>query len=51
MVRPFFPILGSDRSKSMAIEAHRAGLLNLRSVGEVVELSFPMFADFQIPQP
>jgi hypothetical protein len=28
-------------------EAHRAGLLNLRAVGEVVELSFPLFADFQ----
>ncbi|MEX1049635.1 MAG: hypothetical protein WED15_08910 [Akkermansiaceae bacterium] len=42
--------LDPDRAKSMAMEAHRAGLLNLRSVGEVVELSFPMFAEFQIPQ-
>lgn len=40
--------LDPDRAKSMAIEAHRAGLLNLRAVGEVVELSFPMFAEFQI---
>ena len=42
--------LNPDRAKSMAFEAHRAGLLNLRAVGEVVELSFPMFAEFQIPQ-
>lgn len=42
--------LDPDRAKSMAIEAHRTGLLNLRSVGEVVELGFPMFAEFQIPQ-
>lgn len=40
--------LGSDRAKSMGFEAHRAGLLNLRAVGEVVELSFPsLLADFQ----
>jgi hypothetical protein len=31
----------------MGQEAHRAGLLNLRAVGEVVELSFPLLADFQ----
>lgn len=42
--------LNPDRAKSMAFEAHRAGLINLRAVGEVVELSFPMFAEFQIPQ-
>jgi hypothetical protein len=42
--------LDADRAKSMAFEAHRAGLLNLRAVGEVVELSFPMFAEFQTPQ-
>jgi hypothetical protein len=42
--------LNPDRAKSMGFEAHRAGLLNLRAVGEVVELSFPMFAEFQIPQ-
>jgi hypothetical protein len=35
----------------MGIEAHRAGLLNLRAVGEVVELSFPLLAEFQEPQP
>jgi len=42
--------LNPDRAKSMAFEAHRAGLINLRAVGEVVELSFPMFAEFQVPQ-
>jgi hypothetical protein len=34
--------LGADRARTMAMEAHRAGLLNLRSVGDVVDLSFPM---------
>jgi hypothetical protein len=39
--------LGPDRAKAMGFEAHRAGLLNLRAVGEVVELSFPLLAEFQ----
>ena len=39
--------LNADRARAMGQEAHRAGLLNLRSVGEVVELSFPLFAEFQ----
>lgn len=39
--------LDSDRAKAMGLEAHRAGLLNLRAVGEVVELSFPLLAEFQ----
>jgi hypothetical protein len=39
--------LNPDRAKAMGIEAHRAGLLNLRAVGEVIELSFPIFAEFQ----
>ena len=39
--------LDCDRAKAMGFEAHRAGLLNLRAVGEVVELSFPLFAEFQ----
>ena len=41
--------LDPDRAKAMAIQAHRAGLLDLRAVGEVVELSFPVFAEFQPP--
>jgi len=28
----------------MGQEAHRVGLLNLRAVGEVVEMSFPLLA-------
>lgn len=39
--------LTPDRAKRMGLEAHRAGLLNLRAVGEVVELSFPLFVEFQ----
>ncbi len=37
--------LTPDQALTRAREAHRAGLLNLRAVGEVVELSFPRFAD------
>ena len=43
--------LNADRAKAMGFEAHRAGLLNLRAVGEVVELSFPLLAEFQERQP
>ena len=39
--------LNSNRAKAMGFEAHGAGLLNLRAVGEVVELSFPMLAEFR----
>ena len=39
--------LNADRAKAMGQEAHRAGLLNLRAVGEVVEISFPSLAEFQ----
>ena len=39
--------LNCDRAKAMGFEAHRAGLLNLRAVGEIVELSFPLLAEFQ----
>ena len=41
--------LDPGRARSMGQEAHRAGLLDLRAVGEVVELSFPRFAQFQGP--
>jgi hypothetical protein len=37
--------LNADRAKNLGFEAHRAGLLNLRSVGDVVELSFPLPTD------
>ena len=36
-----------DLARAMGFEAHRAGLLNLRAVGEVVELSFPLLAKFR----
>lgn len=36
--------LSSERAKTFGFEAHRAGLLNLRMVGEIVELSFPLLA-------
>lgn len=39
--------LTADRARAMGQEAHRAGLLNLRAVGEVVDLSFPLLAEFQ----
>lgn len=39
--------LNPDRAKSMAAEAHRASLLNLRAIGEVVEISFPLLTEFQ----
>jgi hypothetical protein len=39
--------LTADRARTMGQEAHRAGLLNLRAVGEVVDLSFPLLAEFQ----
>lgn len=38
--------LTADQARSRARDAHRAGLLNLRAVGEVVELTFPLFAAF-----
>lgn len=42
--------LNPERAKALALEAHRAGRLNLRVLGEVVDLSFPLFADLQAPQ-
>ena len=42
--------LNPQRARSMGIEAHRAGLLNLRAVGDVVELTFPTLAEFQTAQ-
>jgi hypothetical protein len=39
--------LNSDRAKAAGFDAHRAGLLNLHAVGEVVELSFPLLTEFQ----
>jgi hypothetical protein len=41
--------LDTDRARTMGQEAHRAGLLNLRAVGDVVDLTFPTLAEF-LPQ-
>ena len=38
--------LGADGARAMALQAHRAGLLNLRAVGDVVELNFPLLDMF-----
>jgi hypothetical protein len=42
--------LNPDQAKALGFEAHRAGFLNLRAVGEIVELSFPLFAEQQDQQ-
>jgi hypothetical protein len=39
--------LSPDRAKALGLEAHRSGLLDLRALGEVVELNFPLLAEFQ----
>ena len=39
--------LNNELGKSMGLQAHRAGLLNLRAVSEVVELGFPQLAEFR----
>jgi len=43
--------LNADRARALGFECHRAGLLNLRAVGEVTELNFPLLAEFQEHQP
>jgi hypothetical protein len=42
--------LNPDRARALGLETHRAGLINLRAIGEVVELTFPLFADFASKQ-
>lgn len=39
--------LNADVAKAMGFAAHRAGLLNLRAVGEIIDLAFPLFTEFQ----
>jgi len=41
--------LSADRAQTLGQEAHRAGLLNLRAIGEVVEISFPLFEELRGP--
>lgn len=38
--------LNEQAARSKAMEAHRLGLLTLRAVGDVIELSFPQFKQF-----
>jgi len=42
--------LNPERARTLSFEAHRAGLVNLRAIGEVVEISFPILTDFQADQ-
>jgi hypothetical protein len=42
--------LDADRARAVAMEGHRAGLLNLRAVGDVVDLTFPMLDMFRRTQ-
>ena len=46
---PWCRLLDLDpaRAKAMGQEAHRAGLMDLRAVGEVVQLSFPILAELR----
>lgn len=37
--------LDTERARTLGFEAHRAGLLNLRAMGEVIELTFPTLAN------
>jgi hypothetical protein len=39
--------LDTDRTRSLAQVAHRAGFLNFRAVGDVIDLTFPSLADLQ----
>lgn len=43
--------LNPESARAHSLEAHRAGLVNLRAIGEIVEIGFPLFAEFQTPQP
>jgi hypothetical protein len=39
--------LSADRARAMGGDAHRLGLINLRALGDVIELSFPRFSTFE----
>jgi hypothetical protein len=39
--------LNPERARALGFEAHRAGLVNLRAIGDVVEISFPLLTEFQ----
>lgn len=41
--------LDPERARGLGFEAHRRGLINLRAIGEVVEVSFPGLPDAALP--
>jgi hypothetical protein len=40
-----------ERARSLGFEAHRMALINLRAIGEVVEIGFPCFPGILFPTP
>lgn len=47
---PWCALLDLDRgrARSLALEAHRGGLLNFRGIDEIVELSFPLLDAYRV---
>lgn len=43
--------LDPERARGLGFEAHRRGLINLRAIGEVVEVSFPCLPEAAQPAP
>ena len=43
--------MDSERARSLGFEAHRMGLINLRAIGEVVEIGFPCLPGILQPTP
>lgn len=43
--------LDPERARSLGFEAHRRGLLNLRAIGEVVEIGFPCLPQIDLHTP
>jgi hypothetical protein len=43
--------MGADHARTRAMEAHRQGLLTMRSVGEIVEITFPGFPTIEHVSP
>jgi hypothetical protein len=39
--------MSPDRARSEAMESHRAGMINLRAIGDVVEIGYPLFSEFR----
>jgi len=43
--------MDSERARTLGFEAHRMGLINLRAIGEVVEIGFPCLPSILRPTP